>query len=273
MKDHKQELSALGLKPNKALGQNFLCDEAAIEAIVSAAAEPGLPVIEIGPGLGALTLPQKGAKLAAVELDAELASILSEKLLPYPNARVINEDFLKTDIHALINDLGGGEAVYAGNLPYYITTPVCMKLLTAGAPAPRMVLMMQQEAADRFFACPGDKNYGPMTVLAQLMYNVTRILELSPAAYYPQPEVSSCVLLFESTGAELPEKLPRLLKCAFAMRRKTLLNNLTSAGIERRAAEDIISSCGLPASVRAEALTPLQFVSLAAAAQGSQRQG
>lgn len=265
MSDAKQDISAFGLKPNKALGQNFLCDENAIASIVRIAAEPGLPLIEIGPGLGALTLPLAGTglPLAAVELDSALAGILQEKLFPYPNASVVNADFLKTDIPALRSSLGGAGAVAVGNLPYYITSPICERLVLADPPFARMALMMQKEAAERFFARPGDKNYGPLTVMSRCVYDISTALELSPAAYYPQPEVSSCVLLFTPNGAKLPALLPRLLKCAFAMRRKTLYNNLPAMGVSKLQAAEAIEKLGLPASVRAEALDTSQFVALA----------
>ncbi len=251
-----------GLTPNKALGQNFLIDENAIGRIVAAAAEPGLPVIEIGPGLGALTFPlaDTGLPVAAVELDAVLAEILKAKLPE--NASVVNGDFMKTDIEALSEKLGG-EITAAGNLPYYITSPICMRLVTSGARIRRMVLMMQKEAADRFTAEPGDRNYVPLTVISRLRFQVRELIELSPASYWPQPEVSSSVLVFDSTGTKLPDGLPRLLKCAFSMRRKTLVNNLCSMGIGKTEAAELAAGAGLPANVRAEAVTPEEFLRLA----------
>ncbi len=259
------ELSALGVRPNKALGQNFLCDEAAIETIVSFIAEPGLPVIEIGPGLGAITLPlaKRGVRIACVELDSKLSELLSGELAPYPEARVVNADFLKTDIKELAASLGGGRVAVAGNLPYYITSPICTRLVNADAKISVMTLMMQTEAAERFFAEPGDGNYGPLTVMAGLKYDIETVLNLSPSAYYPQPEVSSTVLGFKATGAELPKGLFGLLKCAFAMRRKTLYNNLPAMGLTKRQAAQVIEECGLPSAVRAEALTKEQFAELA----------
>lgn len=262
MADAKRDIEGYGLKPNKALGQNFLMDERAVERIVGAAAEPGLPVIEIGPGLGALTLPiaEKGLRLAAVELDSRLAEILAGKLESYPEARVIKGDVLKTDLAALFP---GEETTVAGNLPYYVTTPICERLLTSALPVKRMVLMMQKEAAERFFARPGDKNYGPVTVLADLLYDIETVLELGPGSYYPQPEVSSAVLVFNRNGASCPKLLPRLLKAAFAMRRKTLYNNLPAMGLTKQQAESVIARAGLGEKVRAEAVDTAGFVRLA----------
>lgn len=261
MKTARELLNEYGLTPNKALGQNFLVDEAAIEAIVSAAAEPALPMVEIGPGLGALTFPlaAAGLPMAAVELDAALADLLRARLPG--NASVVNEDFMKTDIEGLAEKLGGDISV-VGNLPYYITSPICMRLVTSKAPIRRMTLMMQSEAADRFTAQPGSKNYGPLTVLSRLQYDVSELIALSPASYYPQPDVSSSVLVFDRNGSELPAAMPRLLKCAFAMRRKTLLNNLSAMGLSKADAAGVISAAGLEPTVRAEALDPDDFVRL-----------
>ena len=261
----KEELSALGVKPNKALGQNFLTDENAIAAICAAVSECSLPIIEIGPGLGALTLPlaRTGLKLAAVELDARMAEILIGKLESYPNACVVNEDILKTDLDRLHAILGGGEITVCGNLPYYITSPICERLVCSCLPIKNMILMMQREAADRFFACEGDKNYVPLTVFARSQFEVQRLLELTPEAYYPQPEVASTVLVFKRKEAELPQNLWQVLRASFAMRRKTLYNNLPALGISKQRAAEVIELAGLPTSVRAEAVSCEKFIELA----------
>lgn len=264
MNDARALLTAYGLKPNKALGQNFLVDGEAIARIVSLAAEPGLAVLEIGPGLGALTFPlaETGLPLAAVELDSALAGVLEERLPEH--VRVINADFLKVPpekIASLPGFDGGISAV--GNLPYYITSPICMRLLTMGLDLRRMTLMMQKEAAERFLAQPKDKNYVPLTVLSRLLYDIKPVFELSPASYLPQPEVSSAVLLFERNGFDAPEGLPVLLKYAFAMRRKTLLNNLLALGRGKQETAALIEKAGLKPTARAEELTPEEFVRLA----------
>ena len=259
MSSSRDLITEYGLKPNKALGQNFLVDEAAIEQIVSLAAEPGLPLLEIGPGLGALTFPLAGTglPLRAVELDAVLAGILAERLPA--NAGVINSDFLKTDLAKLREELGEGDLCAVGNLPYYVTSPISMRLMTSSLPIRRMVLMVQREAADRFMAKPGDKNYVPLSVLTATLFEVSKAFELSPASYWPQPDVSSSVLLFESKGAQLPPGFPSFLKCAFAMRRKTLANNLAAMGVGKSEAEAVLRSAGLVPSVRAEALSPSEL--------------
>ena len=263
MKTSRDLITEYGLKPNKALGQNFLTDEAAIGLIVSAALEPGLPVIEIGPGLGALTAPlaESGMPIAAVELDGGLCGIL-EGTLP-GNVSVINADFLKADLEKIHSLLGGGELTAAGNLPYYVTSPIAMRLVTCSLPIRRMVLMMQKEAAERFFAGPGDKNYVPLSVLSQLKFDIRRLLSLSPASYFPQPEVSSEVLVFDQRRAQLPNRLPGFLKCAFSMRRKTLANNLSGMGLDKKAAAALLEKAGFDPGVRAEALSPEELLRIA----------
>ncbi|MCR5610548.1 MAG: 16S rRNA (adenine(1518)-N(6)/adenine(1519)-N(6))-dimethyltransferase RsmA [Clostridiales bacterium] len=261
MTGSKELIKEYSLKPNKALGQNFLVDREAVSAIVSAASEPGLPILEIGPGLGALTEPlvQTGLRVAAVELDGDLADILKKRL--DGKALIINEDFLKTDLSGVSASFGG-EFVCVGNLPYYITSPIVTKLVTSPVPIKRMVLMMQSEAADRFFASAGDKNYGPLTIMSGYRFDIGKLISLSPDSYYPMPEVGSSVLVFESKGLELPRGFERVLKASFSMRRKTLTNNLMSLGLKRADAEAIIREAGLDPAVRAEALGASDFLRL-----------
>ncbi|MCR5808764.1 MAG: 16S rRNA (adenine(1518)-N(6)/adenine(1519)-N(6))-dimethyltransferase RsmA [Clostridiales bacterium] len=259
----KDAITQYGLKPNKALGQNFLTDEAAIERIVKAASEKGLPILEIGPGLGALTFPlaKTGLPLAAVELDAALCGILSGDLPE--NALVVNADFLKADLKKIHESLGLGSITAVGNLPYYITSPICARLVQSGLPISRMVLMMQKEAAERFTALPGDKNYVPLTVMARYLFDISPLLELSPASYFPQPEVSSSVLIFDRKAEDLPEGFAAVVKCAFAMRRKTLLNNLSALGLGKSETARLIEEAGLSPAARAETLTENDFARIA----------
>ena len=261
----KELITKYGITPNKALGQNFLADEDAAERIVSLAAEPGLAVLEIGPGLGALTRPLagRGLPLAAVELDAAMCEVLRAEL--NEKAVIVNADFLKCDLMGIRAALGGGEISVVGNLPYYITAAAVQRLVLSGLAIRRMTLMMQKEAAERFTARPGDRNYVPVTVLAQRLFDIRPVMELSPASYYPQPEVSSTVLLFERNGCEMPEKLPALTKAAFQMRRKTLQNNLAAMGLSKAEAAELIKACGLDPAVRAERLTVEELTRLAEA--------
>ena len=253
----RERLSAFGLSPNKALGQNFLADEAALSALIAALPSDHLPALEIGPGLGALTggLLAHAERVVAVEKDAAMAKAL-QSLLPEERLTIIEGDFLKADMNELHALLGGGNFIVVGNLPYYITTPCVLKLLSCGLPIRALLLMLQQEAAERFFARPGDRVYGPLTVLAACAYTVQEVLRLSPAAYFPQPDVHSAVVLLTQSAAAPPVGFLPFLQGAFAMRRKTLINNLLGMGILRAEAVSALSALSLPDGVRAEALPP-----------------
>ncbi len=251
----KAQLAQYGLTPNKALGQNFLADDAAAEEI---AASCNGAVIEIGPGMGALTekLLNRDEQVAAIEIDKRMAEILKDRF--GEKLMLVEGDVLKTDIRLVADSIGGRVSI-AGNLPYYITTPICTQLITCGADISSMTLMMQKEAAERFFAKPGDRVYGPLTVLAQYYYDVSILLKLSREAYYPQPEVDSVVITLKRKDAEQHPQLHWLLESAFAMRRKTLANNLKAAGISDVRLNEICAAVGIQPNIRAEKLTPAQF--------------
>ena len=251
-----QVLSENGLHPSKSLGQNFLIDEAAIAAIVDAVAPEGRLVLEIGPGLGALTGPlcARAERVVAVEKDAAMAETLA-RTLAAKNLTVVTQDFLDCDIAALTN---GKPFAAAGNLPYYVTTPITEKLLAAQPMT--ATLMVQQEASERFFARPGSRVYGPLSVVSQICFAPARVLDVPRASFYPAPEVdSSVVQLVRRNSAPDAGAFLAYLKKAFAMRRKTLRNNLLShqSGFDRD-----LESLGLPAGVRAEALPPETLAAL-----------
>ena len=252
----KRLLAEAEHKPNRALGQNFLADGAVIARILDAAKIDGALAVEIGPGLGALTGPLLGraARVIAVEKDARLSALLM-RLLPDEKLTVVTGDFLEVDMAALT----GGNAWHAvGNLPYYVTTPIVEKLLS-GAPD-SMTLMVQAEAAERFFAEPGARVYGPVAVMSQYFYKPQVVCGVPRNCFYPQPEVDSTVVrLCRAQDRPLdPAELLRFLKRAFAMRRKTLRNNL----VPRSGFDAALERLGLPAGVRAEAVAPEQLASL-----------
>ena len=254
-------LAEYGLTPNKALGQNFLVDGGAISAILDAAAVQDKPVLEIGPGAGALTegLLARASRVAAVEIDAHMADILRAR---FQDALLVyREDFLKVDLAAIHRALGGGVFQVVGNLPYYVTTPICMRLLACALPISRMTLMVQREAAARFFAQPGDRVYGPMAVLARAYYTPVRVAALSPESYYPKPDVYSEVVTLSRNTTPYTPNLAPLVKACFAMRRKTIANNLKGFG-GAQTIEKALAACGILPSARAEALTPEQFLRL-----------
>ncbi len=245
----KALLAGEGLTPNKALGQNFLIDAEALALLAASAAAGGMPVLEVGPGLGALTaaLLDAGApSVLAVEKDARLAALLP-RLLPDARLTVCTGDFLRAELAALPRPFSA-----AGNLPYYVTTPIVERLFTL-APA-RMTLTVQREAAARFTAGPGERVYGPMAVTTRLCYTVALLCELPARCFYPQPEVDSCAatLCARPDAPFAPAALYRFLKRAFAARRKTLANALGNRALVTAA----LCRAGLSANARAEALTP-----------------
>ena len=258
----KQILNQYGLKPNKALGQNFLVDAEALNAIADGAKIEGAQVLEIGPGLGALTerLLQRAARVEAVEKDARLAEILRER---YPDERltVHTMDVLQVRPEQFFD--GPWHAV--GNLPYYITTPIAEKMLCFLPES--MTYLVQKEAADRFFAQPGDRIYGPLPALSQVFYRPERCLFVGRGSFYPQPEVDSAVVHLERR--EAPEGLTPaaffgFLNRAFAMRRKTLQNNLKGTPGLFEALETLSIDPG----VRAETLPPETLFRLCLLLQG-----
>lgn len=257
----KEQLQTFSLRPNKALGQNFLANEEKAEAIAAAACQGGLPALEIGPGLGALTGPllRHASRVCAVEIDAAMAEALSSLFAGEPKLRILHEDFLQTDLSLVQVELGGPFAV-AANLPYYATTPICLRLLSCGLSIPRMALMAQKEAAERFFAQPSSRQYGPLAVLAQYYYQPARLMELSPADYYPQPDVSSSVTLLSRRDTDLIPGFADFLQRTFAQRRKTLLNNLKGLA----GAAETLACCGISPAARAESLEPEALAKLAA---------
>jgi len=254
-----------GGMPNKALGQNFLVDGEALDSILEAARIEGKAVLEIGPGLGALSdgILARASRAAAVELDAALCSHLRARFACAWT--LFHADFLRCDLQAVHESLGGGPFCVLGNLPYYITTPACMRLLTSGLPIESMTLMLQKEAAARFFALPGTRAYGPMGILAQLYFDVESVCTLPPRSFYPQPAVDSQVIHLKRGTRPYDSRLPRLLEAAFRMRRKTIFNNLKAVQGESAKLEAALSACSVAPGARAEALAPETFVSLAQA--------
>ncbi|MDD4312213.1 MAG: 16S rRNA (adenine(1518)-N(6)/adenine(1519)-N(6))-dimethyltransferase RsmA [Eubacteriales bacterium] len=244
--------------PNKALGQNFLSSDAIIEAILDAAQIEGKRVLEIGPGTGALTegLLSRAGFLAAVEKDGRLCELLAERF--GEAVALVHTDVLDADIPALM----GSEPWHAvGNLPYYATTPIVLRLLSLLPDS--MTLMVQKEAAPRFFAQPKDRVYGPVAVITGCFYEAKVVVNAPRSCFNPPPEVDSVVVRLERnarTGLDGAAFLS-FLKQAFSMRRKTLYNNLNK---DERITPALLT-LGFPVDARAEALPPeaLQAIFLA----------
>ena len=242
-----------GFVPNKALGQNFLSSEPIIEAILAQAQIDGKRVLEIGPGTGALTqgLIERAASLAAVELDARLCELLAERF--GEKLQLLHANVLDADIPALM----GSEPWHAvGNLPYYATTPIVLRLLSLLPSS--MTLMVQKEAADRFFAGARDRVYGPVAVMTGCCYTAKVVVNAPRSCFTPPPEVDSVVVRLARNDRALEDGAAFLsfLKQAFSMRRKTLFNNL---GKDERVTTALVA-LGCPADARAEALLPEQLL-------------
>ena len=251
----EQALQREGLLPNKNLGQNFCIDESVLQRLADALPLAGRTVLEIGPGLGSLTeqLLRAGARVYAVEKDGRLYDFLSRDLID-DRLTLIRGDCLKTDYGFLPPDF-----IAAGNLPYCITADIVAMLL--GMRPAGMLLMVQTEAADRFFAKPSQKNYGPAAMVSRLYYAPALLGEVPPEAYLPPPTVTSALVKLEARP-DAPQESPKtLLKFAAAclrMRRKTLYNNLTGTPALR----SVLGDMGLAENVRGEALTPEELLTL-----------
>ncbi len=263
MIDSKKIIRELGVEPNKALGQNFLIDEPALERMVEAAEAKGKNVLEIGPGLGVLTdaLANEAKRVAAVEIDSKMAAVLTDTLREHANTVIVNRDFLKLPIRDIEALFGGESFTVCANLPYYITSEAAVKLIDSHLSIDRMVLMMQKEAADHFLAGPKQKCYTAVSVISQHYYSVSELMQLSPSSYYPEPAVHSCVLLFERKTHEYDPLYSKTVKAAFSMRRKTLKNNIANL-VGKAFAAEVIESAGLSYSARAEELTSDDFMRL-----------
>lgn len=247
---------------SKGLGQNFLLDSAVLEKIVeNADVKDG--VLEIGPGFGVLTrrLSQSAEKVVTVEIDSRLIPVLEFTLSDCNNVKIVEGDILKTDVAALLTrEFGEKKVSIAANLPYYITTPILTSIIEARLNIKNIVVMVQNEVAERIAAKPGSKDYGAITVLCGY-YTRPRIVAAVPSeSFYPAPKVDSAVLCMEVLDkppvSPKDEKLFfKVVKSAFLHRRKTLANCLASDfGIEKTALSDMLASLGIDPLIRGERL-------------------
>ncbi len=265
--------SGKGLAPKKLFGQNFLVNSGICEKIASECvpdAERG--VLEIGPGMGALTreLAKRAKKVVAVEIDTELIPVLQENLREFDNVKIINQDVLKTDLHAILaEEFSGMKVTAAGNLPYYITSPILMQLLEQRVPVEYIVAMVQKEAAQRFCAQEGSRESGAVT-LAIRYYSEPRILfDVSPGSFYPPPKVTSSVIrldLRQSNAKPADEKrMFAVIRAAFSQRRKTAANAVAAGlGLDKAVVAAALAEIGLDPSVRPEKMTLADFAALSA---------
>ncbi|MGZ0084102.1 16S rRNA (adenine(1518)-N(6)/adenine(1519)-N(6))-dimethyltransferase RsmA [Caldibacillus thermoamylovorans] len=260
----------------KSLGQNFLIDANILRKIVDAAGvSSDTGAIEIGPGIGALTeqLARRAKKVIAFEIDGRLLPILADTLSPYQNVRIIHQDVLKADLHAVIAEqlADVSDRMVVANLPYYVTTPILMKLLSERLPIRGMVLMMQKEVADRLAAKPGTKDYGSLTIAVQYYTEAEVVMTVPRTVFMPQPNVDSAVIRLTKRSAPPvdvsdEETFFQVVRASFAQRRKTLFNNLVNnlpSGKEKKGLiEQALVAAGIDPRRRGETLDMAEFASL-----------
>ncbi len=264
------------IKANKSLGQNFLIDDEAVEKIVESSeiTKEDL-VIEIGPGLGTLTkeLLERAGKVICIELDKNMINILQDRFSLYENFELINEDVLKVDLQTIIkNEKERNNIRYAkivANLPYYITTPIIMKLLEEQLDLKSITVMIQKEVADRLIATPGENNTGAITYSVYYYSESQKIVEVTNDCFIPRPDVTSEVIKLDirnkvPVDVKNKKEMFKIIKCAFMQRRKTLLNSLTNAKVFENKEEGIkiLQEIGLDINIRAEKLTLQDFAEI-----------
>ena len=258
----------------KSLGQNFIIDDSicpAMAGYIDDKQSAPYGVIEIGAGIGVLTkeLLERANKVVCIELDARLFPLLNETLEGYDNLVLINEDILKTDLNKIIKEHFDGMDVYVcANLPYYITSPVIMKLLESGSDIKEIVVMVQKEAGDRLTAKVGSRDSGAVTVAVNYYAKATKLFDVPRTSFMPSPKVDSCVIsldLSQKTNYDIADKdlFFRMVKAAFGQRRKTITNSLSSGmGLDRQIITKAVNTIGKDISVRAETLNMDELVSL-----------
>lgn len=262
-----------GFHFSKSLGQNFLTDESVPRRIaeMSGAAECG-NAIEVGPGMGCLSaeLCRRADKVVAVELDRALMPVLAETLADYDNFEVVHGDVLETDLAALCKEkFGDGKAIACANLPYYITTPAITALLESGA-FEQVTVMVQKEVAQRICSPAGKGDYGAFSVFCQYYAEPELLFDVPASCFIPQPKVTSAVLkltMRKEPVCEIRDEgmFFKVVRAAFAQRRKTLLNALASgfSQFDKQTLADVIAACGFAPTVRGETLDIPGFAAIA----------
>ena len=246
------------------LGQNFLLDDRFLSGLLDkTGVHSGDRVLESGPGAGVMTalISERAEKVCAVELDQRLEPVLRDVLQPYSNAEVVFCDFLKADVNRLLKDaFGAHEYRVIANLPYYITADILMRLVTSERPPESISIMVQKEAAERIMSEPGEKQWCALAATIRIYGSAEVLEEVPPERFDPAPHVDSCFIQIQKHESPIVESemlpmLRRTIQCAFAMRRKTLANNLkASFGLSGTQAGEILNQCRLPATVRGESL-------------------
>lgn len=257
----------------KKFGQNFLIDSHVLNKIITAAGVTKEDVVlEIGPGFGTMTqyLAEAAKEVIAVEIDKALIPILQETLKDYDNITLLNEDILKVDIAALVEEKNAGKPIkVVANLPYYITTPIIMGLFESHVPLCSITVMVQKEVAGRMQAGPGSKEYGALSLAVQFYAEPYIVANVPPNCFIPRPAVGSAVIRltrWEKPPVQVKDEalLFALIRASFNQRRKTLQNSIVNGGIgvTKEQVVSALEQMGLSPTVRGEALTLTQFAQL-----------
>lgn len=259
----------------KQLGQNFLVDLHVLDKILRAAEiGPEDICMEIGPGIGSLTqaMAEQAGRVIAVEIDERLMPILQENLQAYPQVTLVRADFMELDLPAFFREQKIDRPVrVVANLPYYITTPLIMRLFESGVPLASVTVMVQEEVARRMQAGPGSKEYGALSLAVQYYAEASIAAYVPPNCFIPRPGVGSAVICLKRrteprVQVRDPALMFRMIRAAFGQRRKTLVNSLTGSpelAMTKEEAQALLEQAGLPPLIRGEALTLEQFAQLA----------
>lgn len=263
----KELLEKHGFNLKKMFGQNFIVDENIINSIINVSnIDKDTLVIEIGPGAGSLTykLAQSAKEVLCYEIDTTLKDVLNETLKDCTNVKIIYEDFLKANVIDELKNHDYNKLYVVANLPYYITTPIIVKIIEDGIDVDKMDLMVQKEVGDRFKAKPGTKDYSSLSIYLNYYFNVKKVLDISKNVFLPKPNVDSIVVEFskkEKIELNNKELFFKLVRDSFTQKRKTLRNNLKEYDLNK--IEEILKKYNYDLSVRAEQLDIDIFIDIA----------
>ena len=259
-------LEAYGLATKHSLGQNFLVNNHVIEKIMDLA-ELGREdrVLEVGPGIGTLTLAllAEAGRVVSVEMDRELEPVLSAHAAAHPSFAYLMGDALRVPAEKIVEAAGGEPTALVSNLPYNVAAAIILAYLQGMPSLRRLVVMVQAEVADRICAAPGSRTYGAYTAKLALLGQVTGRFEVGPGNFMPPPHVDSAVVRIDRAPLVAPELVAgvsAVIDAAFAQRRKTIRNSMSSSGYEKGALDAAFAACGIAPTCRAETLAPEDFV-------------
>ena len=263
----KELLERHGFNFKKNFGQNFIIDENIITNIIKkSGVDQDTLVLEIGPGAGSLTykLSEYAKDVICYEIDTKLQPVLEETLSACSNVKIIYQDFLKSNVLETLKEYNYKKLYVVANLPYYITTPIIVKLIEDHIPVEKIVVMVQKEVGNRFKALPGSKEYGSLTVFLDYYFDIKKVMDVSKNVFLPKPNVDSIVVSFtkkkQLLKAHNEEHFFQLVRDSFKQKRKTLRNNLKSYNLE--IIEKVLKKYDQDLSVRAENITLEEFIEM-----------